>query len=91
MARQRYQVGDVAVMVSRWTVGGTLTTPSTYALTVRAPSGAESTPTPSETSAGVLSAEVALTEAGVWRYRWTGTGAAAGAEEGSLVVDPSSF
>ena len=81
-----YDVGDVAVLTSTWRVSGTLTTPTTRVLTVVSPAGVSSTPSITVSSTGVLTAEVSITEAGTWRYRWVGTGAAAGAEEGRLFV-----
>ena len=81
-----YDVGDVAVLTSTWRVSGTLTTPTTRVLTVVSPAGVSSTPAITVASTGVLTAEVSITEAGTWRYRWVGTGAAAGAEEGRLFV-----
>lgn len=81
-----YDVGDVAVLTSTWRVSGTLTTPTTRVLTVVSPAGVTSTPSITVASTGVLTAEVSITEAGTWRYRWVGTGSAAGAEEGRIFV-----
>jgi len=86
MSTTYYDVGDVAVLTSTWRVSGVLTTPSTRVLTVVAPDGTETTPSITVASTGVLTAEVPITAAGTWRYRWVGTGAAAGAEEGRLFV-----
>lgn len=85
-----YDIGDVAVLRATFTIDDVLTTPTTATLVVLLPDGTTTSPTPTTPSTGVKRAEVPITMSGNWHYRWVGTGAAAGAAEGVLVVRRSS-
>jgi hypothetical protein len=54
-----------------------LADPTTVVVTVKAPDGTTSTPTPTNPSTGVYRAAVALTTAGTWRVKFAGTGTVA--------------
>jgi hypothetical protein len=91
-----YNIGDVAILRSTHrvlVVSGVrvLTNATTEVLTVRSPANVVTTPAVTNTSTGRYWAPVPCTEAGTWRYRWTGTGTAIGVEEGIFVVLPNSF
>lgn len=64
---------DVIVQGTFTNASGALTTPTTYTLDYRDPSGNVATIAQGSidvASTGVLEASVATDEAGVWRYRW---------------------
>lgn len=75
-----YDIGDAVVLTATFSVA-----PTTVTLTLRAPDGTESTPAVSSTG-GTSTATVVTTQAGIYRYRWEGTGAAVAAEEGAFRV-----
>lgn len=86
-----YDVGDTVRLGVTFAVSGTNTDPGTVTLKVKDASGNTDTYTYAlaqitKSATGIFYKDVALDEAGVWRYRWVGTGSAAGAEEGSLQV-----
>lgn len=94
--------GDVWVPQATFTVGGTPTDPTTLIVKIKDPSGTittitENTPaTPTlpvvRVSAGVYKhSGIALNDAGYWFVNFTGTGAAAAAEDHQAIVDPSEF
>lgn len=90
-----YQPGDTVRLSSAFTVGVTPTDPTTVVLTYRAPSGTTTTLTYLTDAAvvkdgtGVYHADIVASTAGIWSWRWVGTGAAAGVDEGSFSVEPS--
>lgn len=86
-----YDVGDVVVLRARFLVEDVLTDPTTVDVRVRAPVGTETHPAVERDGVGTYHADVPITLSGIWRYRWVGTGAAAGAEEGFFEVRESSF
>ena len=63
--------------------------PTTVVQTVHPPDGVNTTPTPIKDSVGHYHADVALDQAGDWRYRWTGAGTLVAADEDWLTVEPS--
>lgn len=81
-----YDIGDGVALTFTVTVGGVLTD-ATVAVTVTDPSGTTSTPSVVNASTGVYTAAVAATAAGTWLYRWTATGDATSAEEGTFIVE----
>lgn len=78
--------GQTVKFTSTWKVDGTLTTPATCVLTVQDPSGNDSTPSVSTPSTGVQTATLQVDEEGYWKYKWVGTGSAAGVREGTFYV-----
>lgn len=82
-------IGDNAVLTTTFTVGGVNTDPTTVVLTVQAPDGTETTPSVSNTAVGVYTADFEVDQAGTWLYRWVGSGAAVGVDEGAFRVDYS--
>jgi len=85
-----YDVGDDIRLSVTFAVSGTPTDPTTVKLYVRDPSGNEAeyvyADDITKDDTGDYHYDVSIDESGVWRYRWEGTGTAAGAEEGSFSV-----
>lgn len=88
-----FDVDDVAVLsvIFAVTATGVETDPSTVALVVTTPSLTTTTYTyaggqVTKTATGRYAYQLAITESGTYEYRWVGTGAAAGAEQGSVTV-----
>jgi len=46
---------------------------------------------PANTDTGTYESDVDLTEAGVWHWRWSGTGVVQAALEGYITVKPTQF
>lgn len=88
---ESFVIGQTVKFRSEWRVDGTLTTPSTYVITVQDPSGNDATPTVSVDSTGKLSASYAIDEEGYWKYKWVGTGSAAGVKEGTFYCHGSAL
>lgn len=89
-----YYPGHVLRFSTTFTVSGTPTDPSTVTLTVAGPASSTSYlyGTDAEvikSGTGAYYADITLSSAGVWRWRWVGTGAAANPDEGSVTVEPS--
>lgn len=84
----RYELAQAQVLNA---LDDVLTDPTTIDVRVRAPAGTETHPAVVRDGAGTYHADVPITVSGIWRYRWVGTGAAAGAEEGFFEVRESSF
>lgn len=88
-----YQPGDTARVSTVFSVGGTNTDPDTVSLIVTAPSGAATTYTyPADitkTATGAYRRDIGSLVAGLYAWRWVGTGAAAGTDEGSFTVERS--
>lgn len=82
-------VGDSIELRTTFTVDGVPTNPTAVTLTVRAPDGTTTTPTPANTATGVYEATVSADQAGTWIYRWQGTGTVVGADEGTFYVGHS--
>jgi hypothetical protein len=81
-----FDIGDQVRLTAAFAVGGTPTAPTTLVLTITAPDGTATTPTPVSESTGVYYHDLTPTQAGWYRYRWVGTGAAVAAERGRLFV-----
>lgn len=80
-----YDTGDLVPLTFTFRdAAGTLTNPTTVALSIRDPDGVVTTPTPTNASAGVYIHDLTPTKAGLWEYRVVGTGAVAEAGEGAL-------
>jgi hypothetical protein len=88
-----YQPGDTARVSTTFTVGGTATDPDTVSLIVTAPSGTATTYTyPADitkTATGAYRRDIGSLVSGLYAWRWVGTGAAAGTDEGSFTVERS--
>ena len=87
-----HHIGDTARLSTTFTVAGTPTDPTTVTLVVTTPAGVATTYTygageVTRASAGAFYRDVALGAAGIWTWRWVGTGAAAGVDEGTLTVE----
>lgn len=84
-------IGDPITVTVTFTVAGVPTDPTAVVLTVRAPDGAQTTPVTTNPSVGVFEAIVTPDQAGIWTYRFTGSGAVVAVQEGSFAVEPSLF
>lgn len=85
---ERPVVGDTYTATATFTVGGVLTNPTSISLTVTAPDGTATSPTPTNDSTGVYHYDQALSSAGVWSFVFTGTGTAAGVQTSTITVYP---
>ena len=88
-----YDVGALVTLSAAFTVGTVATDPTTVTCQVRDPSGAVTTLTATKASTGNYTATLDLTaaKAGVWNYRWQGSGACQAAEEAQFYVEASAF
>lgn len=91
-----YDVGDVVRLAGAFTVGGADADPTAVTLEVLDPSGNQSSYTWAagqvvRQAAGRFYYDLAVDEAGLWRYRWEGTGAVVSAGEGHFYVRRSEF
>jgi hypothetical protein len=89
-----YDLGDsvslkFTVKVKDPVTGVETLTNATVTLTLTAPDGTHPAASITNQSTGVYTAPVAPDQAGEWIYRWTATGAATTAEDGSFLVEPN--
>ena len=77
---------ELATLTNVFKVNGVPTDASSVTLTVTDPTGATSTPSVTHGGTGTYTATVACTAAGVWLYKWTGTGTATDVAEGTFTV-----
>jgi hypothetical protein len=85
-----FDIGDVAhLSITFADSDGTPTNPTVVTLTVQAPDNTTLTPTPVNDSAGVWHYDLPLSQSGIYRFKWTGTGAIAAVEEGEIPVRAS--
>lgn len=89
-----YWPGAVVQLRTTFTVAGVPTDPGTVALTIQEPNGTETTYTFAASQiikegVGVYYRDVTYSTAGLWVWRWLGTGAAAGPDEGTDTVEQS--
>lgn len=87
-----YQVGDTVRLSTAFRVGDTLTDPTAVSLIIREPDATETTYTfagadITKDSTGLYRYDVVADAAGIWTYKWEGTGAAAGIDEGDFTVE----
>ena len=87
-----YDIGDTAKMTCLFTVAGVLTDPTAVTCTVRFPTNVRTTYTYltdanlTKVATGSFRCDIDLSQVGSYVYRWVGTGAAKGAEEGTFSV-----
>lgn len=87
-----FNVGRVATLTYTLTVADVLTD-ATVTLTITAPDGTSTTPGPTHAGTGTYTADILITQAGTWTYRWAASGAATDVETGTFraaVADPTS-
>jgi hypothetical protein len=86
-----FDVGDVARLTATFRAVDGTPTNTTVVLTVRKPDGTSSTPSATNTGAGVYEANVVIDQPGVWDYSFAGSGAVGAREGGRLYVrrDPT--
>lgn len=81
---------ELATLTNTFSVSGTATDPTAVTLVVLPPSGTSATYTYpasiTKTSTGIYTKDVTCNEAGVWHYRWEGTGTASDAVDGTWTV-----
>lgn len=86
-----YDVGDSVRVTGTFTVASVVTDPTTVTLEVKDPSGNVATYTyalseVTRSGTGVFYKDLTIDEAGIWTYRWSGTGAVVSAGEEWLEV-----
>ncbi len=81
-----YDIGDKITLRASFTDSDAAVDPSTVTCAVRAPDGTPSAPSVSKAATGVYTATVLPDAAGVWFYRFAGTGAYVAAEEGTFLI-----
>jgi hypothetical protein len=87
MADSTYQIGDAVPLEATFrNAAGTPTNPSAVTLTVRAPDGTITTPTPTNTGPGVWHYDLSVTQPGLWWYTFKGTGTVQAADRRSFYV-----
>lgn len=84
-------VGDRATITAKFLLNGNLTDPTSVVVTVKDPSGNDSTPAPTNSSTGVYVLNLDLDEFGQWNIRWVGTGDVVAAIVKSIYVEKSVF
>jgi len=80
-------IGDIYRATVEFRVGATLTNPTTVTARALSPAGVESALVAVNDGVGLYHADISPTEAGIWRYWFTGTGTAAAVESGSFRVE----
>ena len=89
---ETYDIGDRITVTGTFTnKAGALADPTTIVFKYRVRGGEAVTGTASKASTGVYTADVDLTEAGQWYFRFTGTGAVVAAGELRCEVRGSYF
>lgn len=94
MATVACDIGDLVELSAAFTnLLGVATDPTAVTLAIRDPTGALVTPAPTPThgGTGAYTYNLSVTTAGVWRYRFAGTGAVVAAEEAKVFARSSSF
>lgn len=93
MAISSYDVGDLVQLTASFSVGGVATDPTSVVCTIISPLSVVTTLATTQDSTGNYHAQFDLTGAvaGIWTYRWEGTGAAQAAEEARFYVRESAF
>lgn len=85
-----YDIGSSTNLVASFINSvGIAVDPTTVILRIKNPKGIVSVNTPTNTGVGLYSYELALDIAGVYYYRFEGTGTAIAAADSSLTVVPS--
>lgn len=86
-----YDKNDLIRLTGTFTVSSVATDPTTISLAVKGPSGTTDTYTyalgqVTKSATGIYYKDVTLDECGIWRYKWSGTGACQAVGEGWLEV-----
>lgn len=83
-----YDIGTSVELDAAFTnLAGVPANPTAVVCTVKKPDGTSTTPTATSTVVGTWTASVTVDQAGIWRYRFAGTGAVVVAEEGRFLVE----
>ena len=87
----RFVAGDTVTLRNLFKVASVLTDPTTISLTVTTPAYESTTYTYAaaeitKNGTGDYQRQVTASTAGIWRYKWTGTGSAADVQDGSFTV-----
>lgn len=85
-----FDIGDTAhIQITFADLNGVPTNPSAVGLTVQAPDGTQTTPSPFNDGTGLYHYDLALAASGIYRFKWVGTGAINATEEGEIAVKES--
>lgn len=84
-----YHVGDLVNLKGTFTdtSSGNLVDATSVTMTVKAPDGTVTTPTPTHVSTGIYQFQQSATQAGVWTWKMIGTGTGQAANHGSFEVE----
>lgn len=93
MTAKRIYPGSTITLQTQVKVSGALTDAAEISLKWNIGTNGEQSVTPTNTATGTYSAEITLPtdQSGLLRYRWDTDGALDYAEEGALLVEPTSF
>lgn len=97
MDKSEFDLGDTVQLTGDfYSLTGVLTDPTTVKVVIRTPTGSETTRTyaggtVTKVSTGVYTSDYAPATAGLYRYRWVGTGTVATAEESKFTVRETAF
>lgn len=86
-----YNIGDSVRLETLFVLLGVGTNPTAVVLTIWAPDDTVTTPAPTSDGSGAYHSDLALTQSGIYRFKWAGTGAVVAVEEGTLTVQPSAL
>lgn len=86
-----YQIGNEVAFHTAFALDGTPTNPINVTLTLRDPCGATYAPAITNPSTGLFAANFTPQIAGVWHYRWQGTGNFDAAHEDTFEISSSDF
>ena len=86
-----YDIGDLVRVTGTFTVADVATDPTTVTLRVLAPGGTVTAYTlalseVTKSGTGVYYKDITITAAGIWYYRWLGTGTVVSAGESEFYV-----
>lgn len=87
-----YVIGNLVQLTgSFYNASGVLTNPTTVTCQVKYPDSSVGTLSASSSVTGVYTAQLSVVQAGLYTYRFAGTGALQAAQENTLFVNDSAF
>lgn len=84
-----WNVGDKPTLKIHFALNGVGTDPTTVVLTIQQPDNGIITPGVVPDGSGDFHYDLTLTQSGIYRYSWVGTGAVVDTEQGEIVVVPT--
>lgn len=87
-----FDIGDTAHLETTFAdLNGVPTNPTTVILTIQAPDGTQSTPSATNDAAGLYHYDLAITQSGLYLFKWAGSGLISAVQEGEIAVKPSAL